>query len=297
VWIPEDAFAATRDLWAPAVRDAFRSEISAAVSVVHGDADLPVRRGHASGRYRADIAPWLLGWSLGVEWDPELTRASDRRNRTRPPHRGRFVSSTPGSTSTETWLASMLDHVAALEAARGWSRPLTFTNWLTADPLEHPDEWDDAEDLVSVDAMHVRASRAWPGGFFASYHAYPYYPDFLGLQPDYARYRRPRDGRLDPFSGYLHALRRHHRGQAVMITEVGLPTGIGLAHRGPLGRDQGGHSELDAGRKLSDLLRDVHEEGFAGGVVFEYVDEWFKLTWNTVDHELPRSDARSGPTS
>ena len=27
--------------------------------------------------------------------------------------------------------------------------------------------------------MHIAATQAWPGGFFASYHAYPYYPDFL----------------------------------------------------------------------------------------------------------------------
>ena len=42
------------------------------------------------------------------------------------------------------------------------------------------------EDMVSVDSMHMKATRKWPGGFFASYHAYPYYPDFLRLQPSTA---------------------------------------------------------------------------------------------------------------
>ena len=72
--------------------------------------------------------------------------------------------------------------LATLEARRGWSRPITFTNWLTVDPLEHPLEPLELEDRVSVDAMHLRATAAWPGGFFASYHAYPYYPDFLRFE-------------------------------------------------------------------------------------------------------------------
>jgi hypothetical protein len=66
-----------------------------------------------------------------------------------------------------------------------------------------------------------------------------------------------------------------------------VPSSNGLAHRGPLGRDQGGHSERAAGRIGADLLRDVREEGYAGGILFEWMDEWFKHTWNTSDHERP----------
>jgi hypothetical protein len=37
----------------------------------------------------------------------------------------------------------------------------------------------------------------------------------------------------------------------------------------------------------ADMLRDIKEEGFAAGMVFEWTDEWFKFTWNTIDLELP----------
>ena len=53
---------------------------------------------------------------------------------------------------------------------------MTFTNWLTTDPLRHPYEPLAVEDMVSIDAMHISATRRWPGGFFASYHAYPVLP-------------------------------------------------------------------------------------------------------------------------
>jgi hypothetical protein len=214
------------------------------------------------------------------------TASSDRLNADAPAARGRYVRSLPRATPTERWLAGTLDYLAGLEAKRGWSRPVTFTNWITTDPLRHPTEPLEKEDLVSIDAMHLRATPAWPGGLFASYHAYPYYPDFLRYEP---RLQRTRDahGRPDPYAGYLAALRRHHRGQALMITEFGVPSSLGLAHLGPLGRDQGDHSEQEAARIDADLLRTIRRTGLAGGILFEWADEWFKFTWNTIDYELP----------
>jgi hypothetical protein len=289
IWLPgEEDWYASGDAYSPAVTDTFRAEIDDAVAVVHGSATLPQRPGHAAGSYRSDVARWLLAWSPGIEWDPSATRSTDDKNAGRPPYDGRYIDATADETRMESWIASMLDHVATLDANHGWSRPITFTNWLTADPLEHPEEPLANEDLVAVDATHVRATGAWPGGFFASYHAYPYYPDFLRLQPSYLRYARVRDGKIDPYAGYLDELRRHHGDQAVMITEFGVPSGTGVAHRGPLDRDQGDHSEQEAGQIDADLMRDIADEGYAGGVLFEWADEWFKNTWNTEPTDFPR---------
>jgi hypothetical protein len=277
VWIPEEEFLAGRDAYAPAVVEGFDDEIADAVAVVHGDAELPERAGHASGRYTTDVARWLLAWSPGVEWDPQATNATDERNRDAPLPPGRYIAASEDATPMERWLAARLDHLATLEAERGWSRPVTFTNWLTTDPLEHPREPLPKEDLVGVDATRLSATERWPGGFFASYHAYPYYPDFLRLE-----YRDARD----PYAAYLRELKAHHGDQAVMITEFGVPTGIGAAHRGPLGRDQGDHPEQEAAAMNADMLRIIEREGYAGGVLFEWTDEWFKRTWNTMDIEL-----------
>jgi hypothetical protein len=109
----------------------------------------------------------------------------------------------------------------------------------------------------------------------------------MSLTKSYQGYKRPRDGKVDPYSGYLHQLRAHHGDQAVAITEFGVPSALGVAHRGPIGRDQGDHSEQEAMRMDADMLRDIHEEGFAAGLMFEWTDEWFKFTWNTINLEVP----------
>lgn len=287
VWIPEEDVLAHHDYYRPQVVAEFRAELDRAVDVVHGRARIARRPGHAHGVYRSDVSPWVVAWSPGVEWNPQATIDSDAINAGVPAYRGRYVTTRGTPTPTESWIASMLDHLAAREARYGWSRPITFTNWLTTDALRHPEEPDAAkEDGVSVDPMNVTATRAWPAGFFASYHVYPYYPDFLRWSPTYAAYVRP-DGAKDPYAGYLHALRAHHADQAVMVTEFGVPSGPGIAHLGPRGRNQGDHSEADAMRINADMLSAIHQEGFAGGIVFAWADEWFKFTWNTSEWEIP----------
>jgi hypothetical protein len=275
--IPEDLLAAREDLWDPELLAEQERLIDEVYRAASGDLARAQRLGEASGVWEADIRPWIIGWSFGIELDPLVLQRSEGLNPERA-YRGRYLRTRGRASSTEAWLAKQLDHLATLDADAGWSRPVTFTNWLTLDPLTHPMEPLPEEDLVAVDATRLQATRAWPGGFFASYHAYPYFPDFLRFEYS---------DQADPYRAYLRDLRAHHRGQAVMITEFGVPSSLGSAHLGPLGRDQGGHSEAEAMRIDADLLRAIEGEGFAGALAFEWIDEWFKATWNTLDLELP----------
>jgi hypothetical protein len=291
VYLPDETYpSAPRGLYDPTVDRAFAAELDDAVGAVHGELARAPRRGRAEGRWTADVSPWVAGWIIGVEWDPHGVHRTDRRNAAAPQARGRFFRSTADATPTERWLARHLDRLATLEHDRGVSMPLAFTNWPTTDPLRHPTEPLPQEDLAGVDANHVQPTAAWPGGTFASYHAYPYYPDFQRHEP--ALQQTTVDGRVDPYAGYLKALRDHHGATPVMVTEFGVPSSIGSAHSGPLGRDQGGHSEQEAMRIDADLLRLIHGQGLAGAFLFSWVDEWFKFTWNTVPRHAPVADRR-----
>jgi hypothetical protein len=285
VWIPEEEFLESQDLFSPAVRDGFKKEIGDAVAAVHGRLERQKSPGAAWGTWTADVGPWLYAYSLGIEWDSIATKASDDKNAGQAKYKGEYFSSSKNASPTEIWLAEMLDNAAASEAEFGSSAPLTFTNWPTTDPLDHPDEPLDREDLVGVDANHIRASGDWPGGYFASYHAYPYYPDFQRHEPGLLETEY--NGRPDPYAGYLSALRKYHSRLPVMITEFGVPSAMALAHLGPLERDQGDHSEQEQMAMDAELLRMIHDLGLAGGFVFEWADEWFKFTWNTIEYELP----------
>jgi hypothetical protein len=291
VYLPDESYPSKRrGLYDPGVQSAFRAELGDAVAAVHGDLVRSPQRGRASGRWRADVSRWLAAWIVGVEWDPFGVERTDRNAHGAPGVHGRWFRSTRGATPTERWLAANMDHLAALEAARGVSTPIAFANWPTTDPIRHPDEPLGREDLVGVDANHVLPTAAWPGGSFASYHAYPYYPDFQRHEPALRRYVL--DGRHDPYAGYLDELRRHHGRLPVMITEFGVPSSIGSGHEGPLGRDQGAHTEQEAMEIDADLLRAIRRERLAGAFLFSWTDEWFKATWNTLPRQTPVADRR-----
>ncbi|MDO8732646.1 MAG: hypothetical protein Q7L55_08780 [Actinomycetota bacterium] len=285
VYLPDESYTSTGNLFAVAPTSAFTQELADLSAAVSGDFSREKTPGRASGVWSADVSPWLASWIIGAELDPEATKKSDDLNANSTAATGAYFESSTDASPTEIWYAQRMDELAGFEVKRGRSAPIAFINWPTTDPLEHPTEPSPKEDLVGIDANHVIATSAYPGGTFASYHAYPYYPDFLRYTPDYAK--ATANGKQDAYVGYLEALKAHHAeaGLATMVTEFGVPSAIGSAHQGTNGRDQGAHSERSAMQIDADLTRAIHEAGMAGALVFSWSDEWFKRSWNTMEHQ------------
>lgn len=290
IWSPEEELTgATQegsDAWTESITQTFLTEIESAVRVIHGDATLPKQRGKAGGRYKTDVSPYLLGWLVGTEWYQHAVLKTDQAHPGAPPYQGEYFAAKPSATPFESWLTRMLDEVATQEMRYGWQHPVAFVNWATTDPLHHPDEPFTDEDLVSVDPMVVAPTTAWQAGYFTGYHLYPYYPDFMHLERANKTYIDAQ-GQPDPYMGYMAKMRAHHAGLPFLVAEFGLPTSRGLAHRGALGRNQGFHTEAEAGRLLSQMIEEYHALGYDGAFLFAWQDEWHKFTWNTTELELP----------
>ncbi|MDZ7834994.1 MAG: hypothetical protein U5K84_06305 [Alkalibacterium sp.] len=89
-------------------------------------------------------------------------------------------------------------------------RPVSFSNWPTTDLLEHSAEPFPEEDMVSVNPNNIYESDKLKTGYFASYHVYPYYPDFLNYSEDIWNSNDHR-GRKNSYAGYLSDLIGAHR--------------------------------------------------------------------------------------
>ena len=286
------------DFWDSTYTRVFEDEIRLAIDAVHGNTVAPERPGHASGRYEADVSPWLAGWILGREWEPYAVRETERRRPDSTRFRGEYFEVESG-TAMETWLARVSDTAASYEARRyGLARAVSFVNWPTLDPMRHPTESERSgaeaehdEDAYSVDPARIRTRK--PAGlesgflgYFANYHVYPYYPDFMNLDPGYGRHR-DRHGTCR-YAGYLADLKAHTRGIPLLIGEYGIPTSRGIAHLQPEGLHHGGASEEEQGERDVRLLEDIVDAGCAGSLLFALFDEWFKLNWIVERVEWPR---------
>lgn len=289
----------------------FQAEMRRVADLIHGAAEIPRRPGHAGGRYDADVSRWTLAYIIGREWEPFAVEAFDAAQPGPAAYRGRYLELRDG-TATDAWMAEQCDYLLEYEVGRfNALRPIAYTSWPTLDPLYHPTETTVKEeqawrrrlglkeatpsreynnDAVALDASLIRPTERNPAGWFASYHAYPYYPDFMLYDPGYSS-AASTEGRSNYF-GYLQDLHRHHAGMPVVISEYGVPSSRGTAHLQPQGWDHGGHSEIAMAGIDARLTREIREAGLAGGILFAWLDEWFKKNWIVIDREIPPERTR-----
>ncbi len=275
----------------------FQKEIIDVIDVMHGNAVLPPQQGKASGVYVVDVSEYVIGYLLGREWEPRAvfkTVQSNTDNR----FTGDFVSIS-SANAMEVWLAKMLDFTMRYETQTyDVQHPVSFVNWLPLDPMYHNSEFIENDkvreydnDLIQIDFAKFNEGILNKAGIFASYHAYPYYPDFIYLDKKYA-HKYDRFGKLDNYYAYLQDLKDHTPGMPLIIAEYGLPTSRGVSHFTPSGLNQGGHSEAQQAEYSLLLTDDILRSGCAGAVYFEWADEWFKHNWLVMDFEIPFEDRK-----
>ena len=285
IWVNEDDIERLNDVYAEneKIMNDFKSDSLTTVDVIHGNAIIPESPGEASGAYHTDVSSWMAGWIIGIEWNPNLVINTNEQHPDLREYDGKYLY-TQTATPFEAFLCRVGDALIEYETDKyHYQVPLAFTNWITTDPLSHPNEPHEDEDKATVNTENVKFRNFGPG-MFASYHIYPYYPDSLNYQEDYLD-NTNEEGMVDTYSAYLKDLRLVHT-MPMLVAEFGIPTSRGMGHESVMGYNQGRVDENAQGAMLIDMFDSIRDEDYAGGLVFTWQDEWFKRTWNNVMFDI-----------
>ena len=295
VWVNDYVQYSHRDAYDDKFLGALIEDCRTVVDVIHGNKKISLGRmaSAGSGFYRRDISPWVIGYILGVEWEDVTVVYTDKKYSTSQSDRsyeGEYLYSAPEATPFEVMLTQVGDKIIEYESKRyKQQRLIAFSNWPTTDPFTYPETVTDFfMKCAQVDVEHIKGTDSFLAGQFASYHVYPYYPDYLAHVDDWSAYGLNAEdyaldeGKHNTYRAYLQMLTNHHT-MPVVISEFGVSTGRGMAHRDQnTGRNQGNMSEQEQGQALVDCWTDIKSSGCNGGCVFSWQDEWFKRTWNTM---------------
>jgi hypothetical protein len=277
IWLEEELEGYHKDLYF--LSDFMDQQINETIDCIHGNNVIAPRKGKAYGTYTTDVSPWLLGYIVGREVHPDEVLTTNTAHPNDTIFSGEAFSMPHGSP-TETWVTQRLNQTVVHERENYQTeRPVSFSSWPTLDPIRHPSETGDShEDTASLDLENMDISKA-PAGFFISYHAYPYYPDFINkdsLYLTYSDWHGP-----NSYLGYLTDLKKHYARFPLIIAETGTPSSWGIAHYSNSGMNHGGLDEIQEGYNFIRILDNLTQAGCGGGIAFEMIDEWFKRTWIT----------------
>jgi len=300
-YVNEELVAKEKDMWNKNVYTDFNTEVKNVIDAVHGNANIKAIKGHASGVYNKDVSAYVISYLLGIEFDGETVTTTNANNTDKSSFKGEYLYTKAGSKPFEVMLASIGDFAVGYETKNYSSQKMiAFSNWPTSDPLEHPNEPEEMNNMDGFDVEKIGSTDKFVSGMYASYHIYPYYPDFLNYEDQMqfidksmmtaSEYKELKNS--NPYRQYLVRLNQHHI-TPVVIAEFGVPTSRGVTHEDlSRGYNQGGISEAKQGEMIISMLGDIKSAGLNGGIIFAWQDEWFKRTWNTMEQNTAEGRIR-----
>ena len=296
VWVNDYVQNSHMDAYDERFFDTLIEDCRTLVDVLHGNKKISLGRyaSAGSGTYHHDISPWVIGYILGVEWEGQTVEFTNQNYKDRPEYTsytGKYMYTDEDASAFESLLCRVGDKIIEYETERyKQQRLVAMSDWPTTDPFVYPEKVRQyLSKCAEIDVEKILCTEHFLSGQFASYHVYPYYPDYLSYVTDWTPYGIDapldfvdEDGRLNTYRAYLTALTNHHT-MPVVISEFGVSTGRGLAQKDAnTGRNQGHMSETEQGDAIVECYEDIVASGCAGCCVFSWQDEWFKRTWNTM---------------
>ena len=111
VWLNDYAGYSHMDGFDADYQGKLESDTRTVIDAIHGQRMVELGRVAGTGSYRWDVSPWVLGYIVGVEWEPSTVAYTDMKYPDRRGFSGRYLYTTDDATPFETMLAELGDSI------------------------------------------------------------------------------------------------------------------------------------------------------------------------------------------
>lgn len=277
-----------RDAFDKDFMESFEDNAKTAVDVIHGRKKIQIgrRASSASGSFKKDVSDWVIGYILGIDWEPStVAYTNEKYKNSGLSYNGEYMYAKDMAAPFEIMLATVGDKLIEYETKKyETQRLVAFSNQPATDPFTYPEDVARLyEKYAFINTENIAVTDEFVSGQFASYHVYPFQTDLLQYINDFGE-TEPcynENGTLNDYRTYFMMLESHHS-LPVVISEFGISTGRNVEHEAT---DREGVysrvSENEQGKALADCWEDIKLAGLNGGCVYSWQDDWSKRTWNT----------------
>lgn len=256
------------------MEDTFKDYIKSVVNLVHGISYNSVNI-NPFERYSTDISEYVLGYTVGIEWQSHDIIFSEMMN-DKIPYEGKYFYTNEDASSFESYLAKMADYLVSYESKNYGEQKLVTFIGSTALHLEksmtlshgatvllEQNEEDNIKSLIDIE--NIKTTDELKTGVFVSYNIYPSFTSLLAYEGD---------------SGLYFTKINDYHTMPVVISEYGIPSArlatdfIGNTSKGYI-------NEIEQGFTLAKTYNAIKNAGCAGSIISEWKDSWFRSAWNT----------------
>lgn len=143
-------------------------EIRRTIDVVHGKAVVKEVKGQASDTYRLNVAPYVMGYSLGAGLDADFILNTNKKNPNVMGFDGDYLY-TQNASPYEAWLASVGNFAVSYEQEKysGPCKLVSWTNLSAAGSAEAPEDNSNNNAAPDINWDHIRITEKFNAGIFA----------------------------------------------------------------------------------------------------------------------------------
>jgi len=108
------------------IKETFIEETKKMIDIIHGNINVEKEKGHAGGVYTKDVSKYVIGWILGIEWDPEFVVETNNKNKEKIRYDGQYLY-TQDASPFEVFLCEVADECIKYETEKIWNAKTSCT--------------------------------------------------------------------------------------------------------------------------------------------------------------------------